>query len=91
MVGSLFYIAMATRPDIAHAVGIVFKFNADPKEAHFTAVKRIYLKGTIDLALKYKKRSNSLIGYSDADWAGDLDDRHSTSFFIGWWCSKLVE
>ena len=96
MVGSLLYIAMATRPDIAHAVGVVSKFNANPKEAHFTAVKRIlrYLKGTINLVLKYKKGSNSLIGYLDADWAGDLDDRHSTTgnfFFIGWWCSKLVE
>ena len=95
MVGSLLYIAMATRPDIAHAVGVVSKFNANLKEAHLTAVKRIlrYLKGTIDLALKYKKGSNSLIGYSGADWAGDLEDRHSNnreSFFIGW-CSKLVE
>ena len=46
-VGSLLYIAMATHPDIAHAVGVVSKFNANPKEAHFTAVKIIlrYLKG----------------------------------------------
>ena len=57
MVGSLLYIAMATRPDIAHAVGVVSKFNANPKEAHFTAVKTIlmYLKGTIDLALNTRK------------------------------------
>ena len=48
---------MATCPDIAHAVGVVSKFNANPKEAHFKAVKRIsrYLKGTIDLALKTRK------------------------------------
>lgn len=79
MVGSLLYAAMATRPDIAHAVGVVSKFNSAPTEAHLTAVKRIlrYLKGTINLGLKYQKGSNSLTGYSDADWAGDLDDRHS--------------
>ena len=48
---------MATCPDIAHAVGVVPKFNASPKVAHFTAVKRIlrYLRGTIDLALKTRK------------------------------------
>ena len=42
MVGSLLYAAMATRPDIAHAVGAVSKFNSRPSAAHLTAVKRIY-------------------------------------------------
>jgi len=53
MVGSLLYIAMATRPDIAHAVGVVSKFNSNPTQAHLTAVKRImrYLKGTTDIGL----------------------------------------
>ncbi len=83
MVGSLLYAAIATRPDIAQAVGVVSKFNANPSHAHLTAVKRIlrYLKGTQDFFLEYRKtdKSFSLIGYSDADWAGDQDDRHSTS------------
>ena len=82
MVGSLLYAAMATRPDIAQAVGAVSKFNSKPSEAHLTAVKRIlqYLKGTVDLAMKYhKSEDGSLIGYSDADWGGDSDDRHSTT------------
>ena len=82
MVGSLLYAAMATRPDIAHAVGVVSKFNLKPTEAHLTAVKRIlrYLKGTVNLALRYQKSEDGiLIGYPDADWAGDLDDRHSTT------------
>ena len=59
MVGSLLYAAMATRPDIAHAVGAV------SSETHLTAVKRIlwYLKGTTDLALKYQRSTEgSLIG-----------------------------
>ena len=81
MVGSLLYVAMATRPDIAHAVGVVSKFSSNPTQAHLTAVKRImrYLKGTTDLGLKYTADSGNLIGYSDADWAGCLDDRHSTT------------
>ena len=60
----------------------MFKFNSNPNEAHLTAVKRImrYLKGTIDIALYYKKTEDGvLVGYSDADWAGDQDDRHSTT------------
>ena len=54
MVGSLLYAAIATHPDIAHAVGVVSKFNSNPTEAHLTAVKRIlrYLKGTVNLALR---------------------------------------
>ena len=52
-------------------------------KAHLTAVKRIlrYLKGTVNLALKYQKseksEKGSLIGYSDADWGGDFDSRHT--------------
>ena len=82
MVRSLLYAACATCPDIAHAVGTVTKFSSKPTEAHQTAVKRIfkYLKGSASLALKYQKvEGDKLIGYCDADWAGDRDDRHSTS------------
>ena len=61
MVGSLLYAATATRPDIAHAVGVVSKFNSKPTEAHLTAVKRIlrYLKGTVSLALMEKQMMDS--------------------------------
>ena len=81
MVGSLLYIAMGTRPDIAQVVGAVSKFCSNPTEAHKTAVKRIfrYLKKTRNLALKYCKDEKPVTGFSDADWGGDLDDRHSTT------------
>lgn len=44
-------------------------------------MKRVlrYLSGTRDLALRYQKSEQPPIGYSDSDWAGDCDDRHSTS------------
>ncbi len=76
MVGSLLYAAVSTRPDIAQAVGAVAKFSVCPTEAHMTAVKRIfrYLKGTSNLALRFGEEGSKLMGYSDADWAGDLDD-----------------
>ena len=82
MVGSLLYASIATRPDIAQAVGAVSKFNSCPTEAHLTTVKRIfrYLKGTINLCIKYERSAdNRLVGFSDADWAGDMNDRHSTA------------
>ena len=82
MVGSLLYASIATRPDIAQAVGAVSKFNSCPTEAHLSAVKRIfrYLKGTINLCIKYERSAdNRLVGFSDADWAGDMNDRHSTT------------
>ena len=84
MVESLLYASTynATRPDIAQAVGVVSKFSSNPNEAHLTAVKRImpYLKWTINIALYYKKTEDRvLIRYSDADWAGDQDDTHSTT------------
>jgi hypothetical protein len=82
LVGSLLYAAMATRPDIAHAVGAVSKFCSSPSKAHLTAAKRIlrYLKGSSNYGLKYQRTGKvDFIGYSDADWAGDQDDRHSTT------------
>ena len=79
MIGSLLHAARATWPDIAHAIGIISKFNMEPTEAHLTAVKRIfrYLEGTLDLVLQYKVTGESLIGYTDADWASDVDCHHS--------------
>ena len=73
MVGSLLYVAIATRPDISQAVGATSKYCSNPSEAHLTAVKRIlrYLKETINLGLKCEKlESSTLVGYSDANWGG---------------------
>jgi hypothetical protein len=67
----------------------VARFQAEPKESHVQAVKRIfrYLKGTIDLGLWYpSKESFTLKEYSDVDWERSIDDRKSTSgraFFLG--------
>ena len=57
-VGSLLYLAMATRPDITFAVSSVAKFSVQPTKQHWTTVKRIlrYLKGTIDYGLAFHSR-----------------------------------
>ncbi|KAK6146204.1 hypothetical protein DH2020_020073 [Rehmannia glutinosa] len=81
MIGSLLYLT-ASRPDILHDVCLCARFQSNPKESHMSIVKRIfrYLKGTIQYGLFYPKNENfSLKGYSDSDYAGNIDDRKSTS------------
>ena len=92
MVGSLMYIAMATRPDIAYAVSLVSRYCSSPTETHLTAVKRIYryLKGTLSLVLQFKSTSGTLVGYSDASWASDQDDRRSTSGVVFMMCGGAI-
>ena len=85
-VGSLLYLSTRTRPDITYAVSNVARFCAKPTQQHWIAVKRIlrYLKGTPNFGLLYSKKSlgDLCVGYSDADWAGDIDDRKSTSGYV---------
>ncbi|KAK4368543.1 hypothetical protein RND71_012335 [Anisodus tanguticus] len=88
MIGSLLYLT-ASRPDIMFSVCVYTKFQACPKVSHLNDVKRIirYVAGTSDLGIWYSKDTNpNLIGYSDSDWVGDVDDRKSTSdgcFYLG--------
>ena len=84
-VGSLMYLSLWTRPDITYAVSKVARHSANPTHQHWIAVKRIlrYLNGTYDRGIKYSSSSTeTLNGYSDADWAGDRKDRKSTSGYI---------
>ena len=81
IIGSLLYLT-ASRLDISFSVGVCAHFQAASKESHMTAVKRIirYVNGTSDYGIWYSKDSNDcLADYSDADWAGCVDDRKSTS------------
>lgn len=97
LVGSLLYLTL-TRPDISYAVGVMSRYMRNPKTPHLEAVSRIlrYVKGTIDYGLLYKKGEDcKLVGYCDADYAGDHDTRRSTTgyvFMLGSgaisWCSK---
>jgi len=72
-----------------HAVGIVGRFQANLKETHLQAVKRIfkYLQGTQNYGLWYLRSTDlTLHAYRDEDWEGSVDDRKSTSgcaFFMG--------
>jgi hypothetical protein len=81
LIGSLLYLC-ASRADIMLSVCMCARFQADPKEVHLSAVKRImrYLVYTPKFGLWYPKGSTfDLIGYSDAYWTGCKIDRKSTS------------
>ena len=80
MIGSLLYLT-ASRPDISYNVGVCARYQVNPKESHLTALKRIikYVKTTSEFGVWYKKdTSDVLVGYSDINWAGNVDDRKST-------------
>ena len=86
IIGCLTYATTAIRPDLASAVGILSKYMSRPGKEHWQGVKRIlrYVQGTVDYGLIFRAKDNScsLTGYSDADWAGDLDTRRSTSGYV---------
>ena len=79
-IGSLMYIAVATRPDIAFAVSALSQFLSNPGKAHWEAVKWVfhYLSGTKTLNLTYSGKQHSLEGFTDADGATQ-EHRHTMS------------
>ena len=88
MIGSLLYVT-TTRPDVMQAVGLLARFHSAPKETHVTTIKSIfkYLKSTMEYGLWYPKGQDfTLKAFTNAHWAGSVDDWKSTSgaaFFLG--------
>ncbi|MCO5583013.1 hypothetical protein L7F22_036919 [Adiantum nelumboides] len=82
--GSLMYAMVATRPYIAFAVEVVNRFMSNPSKKHWEAVKGVlrYLNGIKDMCICFGKGDLSVVGYTDADYAGDLDKRRSTSGYL---------
>nr|CAN83535.1 hypothetical protein VITISV_014045 [Vitis vinifera] len=92
LVGKLIYLSH-TRPDIAFIVSRVSQYMHAPIEEHMEAVYRIlkYLKGTLGLGLFFGKNGErSIEAYKDADWAGAIDDRKSTSRYFTFVWGNLV-
>jgi len=81
MIGSLLYLT-TSRPNIVFSIGLCARFQSKPNQSHLKTIKQILrdLKHTPNLALWYPKGCNfDLVGYADADYAGFLVDRKSTS------------
>jgi hypothetical protein len=102
LIGSLLFLSICTRPDIAFAVMALSQWNSKPEPRHFASAKRVlrYLKGTKDFRLKYGgvNKDLPLQGFTDSDWGGDPSTRASVSgycwFFAGgpisWSAKKQV-
>ena len=81
IIGSLMYLTN-TRPEICFAVNTLSQYVVQPRQVHLVAAKNVmrYLKGTIDFGLYYDGNHDYILyGYTDADWAGSISDRKSTS------------
>jgi hypothetical protein len=92
IVGGLQYLTL-TRPDLAFAVNKVCQFLHTPTSVHWSAVKRIlrYIAFTLDVGLRIRKTGSTLVSaFSDADWAGSIDDRRSTGGFAVYFGSNLI-
>eukprot|EP00253_Pinus_taeda_P034735 PITA_34735 len=88
-VGSLIYAIVCTKPNIAHVVGVLSMFTSKPRKEHWTVVKRLfrYLHGTSDYGLCHQGRQGldrvlDIRGFVDVEWAGDLDQKRSTSRYV---------
>ena len=97
LIGGLLYIATCTRPDVSYAVGKLSRYCAAPTTQREAAALRVlrYLQGSSELGLRFGTRG-TLAGYCDADYAGDVDTRRSTSGYVFLlngaavsWASKL--
>ncbi|KAH9668130.1 retrovirus-related pol polyprotein from transposon RE1 [Citrus sinensis] len=90
IVGGLQYLIL-TRPDIAYSVHKLSQYLSAPTLQHWLACKKVlrYLQATITHGLYIQQEGTletiGLTGYSDADWACDIDDRKS----IGAYCIFL--
>lgn len=92
VVGALQYLTL-TRPDLSFAVNKVCQFLHSPTTTHWTTVKRIlrYVKGTMTMGLHIRKSPSTLVSaFSDADWAGCVDDRRSTGGFAVFFGPNLI-
>uniref|UniRef100_A0A2N9GH47 Integrase catalytic domain-containing protein n=1 Tax=Fagus sylvatica TaxID=28930 RepID=A0A2N9GH47_FAGSY len=83
LVGALHYLTF-TRPDISFSVHQVCQYMSAPTSVHLAAAKRIlrYLQGTLNHGIAFTPGPLHLSAYTDADWAGDPNDRHSTSGYL---------
>jgi hypothetical protein len=94
IIGSLRYL-VNTRPDLAFAVGYVSHFLEESQEDHLAVLKKIlrYVAGTCNWGLWFgRKKGNQalLIGFSDADFARDVDARKSTTGVIFFLANSLI-
>ena len=93
LVGSLLYLSVCTRPDIAQSVGALARYMAKPMVSHWVAARGVvrYLAGTVSMGLNFRAGNPAVLqGFCDADYAGDADTRRSTTAYVFVKCCAAV-
>ncbi|XP_060959334.1 secreted RxLR effector protein 161-like [Cannabis sativa] len=93
LAGSLMYAQVCTHPDIIFVVGVLVTYLSDPGHSHWKAAKKVmqYLQGTMDHMLTYRRADNlDIVGFSNVDYAGCVDDEKSTSDYIFMMAKRVV-
>ncbi|KAL0322888.1 UNVERIFIED_CONTAM: Retrovirus-related Pol polyprotein from transposon TNT 1-94 [Sesamum angustifolium] len=93
-IGSVMYLMVSTRPDIAYAVSCLSRFMSNPGTIHWEALKWLfrYLNGSNNSGIKFSKCSEGikLIGYVDSNYANDRDSRRSTTSYVFTLCGACI-
>ena len=93
-IGSVMYMMVCTRPDLAHAISVLSRYMSNPGREHWEAVKWLmkYLKGSTNVGLLFEHCPNGVIleGFVDSDFAGDKDKRRSTSAYMFTSCGNCI-
>jgi hypothetical protein len=84
MIGSLMYLASATRPDISFTVSKLSRFTYNLGDDHWHALERVmhYLVGTMDYRIHYFGYAAVLEGYNDTNWISDVDELYAMSGYV---------
>lgn len=84
LVGKIMFLAVATRPDLAFTVGALTRFMANPTIVHWQVAKGVvrYLAKTPERGITFRGSNTELRAYCDADYAGDIDTRRSTTGYV---------
>jgi hypothetical protein len=84
IIGSLMYLASATRPDISYAVSKLSRFVSNSGDDHWRARERVmrYLKATASYGIHYTGYPKVLEGFSDANWISDADELKATTGYV---------
>ncbi|KAK4386470.1 Retrovirus-related Pol polyprotein from transposon TNT 1-94 [Sesamum angolense] len=94
VVGSVMYLMVSTRPDIAYAVSCLSRYMSNAGLPHWEALKWLlrYLNGYVNAGIKFSKHADgvSLNGYVDSNYANDRDSRRSTTSYVFTLCGACI-
>jgi hypothetical protein len=84
IIGSLMYLASATRPDISFVLSKLSRYISNPGDDHWHALERVlhYLQGIMSFEIHYSRHLAVLEGHSDSNWISDIDQIYTTSWYV---------